>query len=225
MFKTSLQEPSRPAPEFKPYLQSPLHSFDLASKVRPQDGTHGAWMNEVPLLGYILIRGNAADGAFSTAVNSVLGVLPPTRPTSLVCASQGVLIWQSPDEWLFVCARTQLRHFMASLETATGHLFAQVMDNSGGLTQVYLAGAKHIDVLRHVGVYDFSAITEGRAVGTVCAKANILVYRVDSNGVFVIFRRSFADYLWLLLNKAARPYGLGIVELRQRADHPVLSLL
>ena len=210
---------------YKPYLQSPLQAFGLPAKARPQNDSCGVWMNEVPLLGYIQIRGNAADAGFRAALHEVLGVEAPVKPSTFVATAHGVLLWQSPDEWLLVCARQNLSACFSRLETALAPLHAQVVDNSGGLTQVYLSGAKHLELLHHVGIYDFSLVTPGRAVSTVCSKANIVVYRLDAGGVFVIFRRSFADYVWPLLCQAARPYGLGIAVLKPDAAHPVLRLL
>lgn len=210
---------------YKPYLQSPLHAFNLPAKARPQNDSCGVWMNEVPLLGYILIRGDAADAAFRVAIHEVLGAALPVKPSTFFSTPQGILLWQSPDEWLLVCARQNLSTCISRLETALASLHAQVVDNSGGLTQVYLSGSKHLELLHHVGIYDFALVTPGRAVSTVCSKANIVVYRTDAHGVFVIFRRSFADYVWPLLKQAARPYGLGISALQPDAAHPVLRLL
>jgi sarcosine oxidase, subunit gamma len=212
-------------PVFQPYAQSPLHSFGLSSRARPQDGSRGVWMNEIVLLGYIVVRGNAQDPAFIEAVRDVIGIELPVVPCSFAPFPQGIAIWQTPDEWLLVCARPARDAYRAELESALKNLHAQVVDNSGGLTQVYLSGANHVEVLRHVGVYDFESLATGTAVSTVCGKAAITVYRHDAHGVFVIFRRSFSDYVWPLLVKAARPYGLGISELAFLASHPVLRLL
>lgn len=210
---------------FQPYARSPLHSFGLSSRARPQDGSCGVWMNEMALLGYIVVRGNAQDPAFIEAVRDVIGIELPTAPGTFAPFPHGIAIWQTPDEWLLVCARPARGAYLAELETALKNLHAQVVDNSGGLTQVYLSGANHVEVLRHVGVYDFETLASGHAVSTVCGKAGITVYRHDAHGVFVIFRRSFSDYVWPLLVKAARPYGLGISELAFFASHPVLRLL
>jgi sarcosine oxidase subunit gamma len=210
---------------FQPYAQSPLHSFGLSSQARPQDDSRGVWMNEMALLGYIVVRGNAQDRAFIEAVRDVIGIELPTVPCTFVPFPQGIAIWQTPDEWLLVCAGPARGTYLSELETALKHLHAQVADNSGGLTQVYLSGANHVEVLRHVGVYDFESLASGHAVSTVCGKAAITVYRHDARSVFVIFRRSFSDYVWQLLVKAARPYGLGISELAFLASHPVLRLI
>jgi sarcosine oxidase subunit gamma len=209
---------------FKPYAQSPLHAFGLAALARPQEPGCGVWMNEAPLLGYIILRGDSRDQDFSAAAGAVLGIGLPAAGRFAACA-HGVVLWQGPDEWLLVCARAKRAALQKQLETALGAVHAQVADNSGGLTQVYLSGTSHVELLRHVGVYDFESIVPGRVVGTVLGKTAILVYRHDEEGLFVVFRRSFADYVWRMLEKAARPYGLGICELAVRPVHPVLRLL
>jgi sarcosine oxidase subunit gamma len=211
-------------PAFAPFARSPLHPFGLAAQARQQDQGCGVWLNELPLLGYIILRGDPRDPEFSAAAGAVLGIELPAAGRMTPFA-EGVALWQAPDEWLLVCAganRAACRH---ALEAALGTVHAQVADNSGGLTQVYLSGASHVDLLRHVGVYDFESIEPGRVVGTVLGKSNIIVCRHDDDGLFVIFRRSFADYVWRMLGKAARPYGLGICALAAHPAHPVLRLL
>lgn len=210
---------------FAPYTQSPLHAFGLPAKARPQDDSCGVWMNEMPLLGYIIVRGDANDAAFNSAIQSVLGITLPAAPGSFVPFPQGVALWQTPDEWLLLCAGPARAAYLGELEEALSALHAQVVDNSGGLTTVYLSGANQVELLRHVSVYDFETLTSGRVVSTVCSRANIVAFRHDGHGIFVIFRRSFSDYLWRLLEKAARPYGLGIGALVFRASHPVLRLI
>lgn len=210
---------------FRPYAQSPLHAFGLAAQARAQDDSRGVWMNELPLLGYIVVRGDAQDPEFVSAIRDVLDIALPTVPSTFAPFQHGIAVWQTPDEWLLVCARPAHATYIGELEAALGKLHAQVVDNSGGLTTVYVSGAHHVALLRHVGVYDFESLDAGRAVGTICQKANIVALRHDSHGIFVIFRRSFADYLWLLLTKAARPYGLGIGTLTARPSHPILRLL
>ena len=210
---------------FQPYARSPLHAFGLAAQARDQDDSCGVWMNELPLLGYIVVRGDAQDPTFNQAILDVIGIALPTAPSTFVPFQQGIAVWQTPDEWLLVCTRPSSGAYFTELEAALSSLHAQVVDNSGGLTTVYLSGDKHVDLLRHISVYDIESVTSGRAVGTVCHKANIVAVRHDNHGIFVIFRRSFADYLWLLMTKAARPYRLGISALSSRPSHPFLRLL
>jgi sarcosine oxidase subunit gamma len=231
MAKTNLQLAEFAEPQarnkiaFAPTALSALHGFGLAARARRQDDSCGVWINEMPLLGYVIVRGDARDPAFVRAVKDTLGIALPAVPSTFVPFAQGLALWQAPDEWLLVCARTARQACIAGLEAALQGVHAQVADNSGGLGMLCLGGAHQVTLLRHVGVYDFESLTAGRVVGTVCAKAAFTVFRHDEQGIFVIFRRSFADYVWRLLSKAARPYGLGIAMTEPSASHPVLRLL
>lgn len=211
----------RPATDirFKPTARSPLHAYGLGKQAQTQDDSCGVWMNEMPLLGYIVVRGNAY------AIKETSGINLPTAPHTFTTMEHGVAIWQSPDEWLIVCEHDMRETVIRNFEQSFSTLHAQVVDNSGGLTMVYISGKNHTTLLRHVGSYDFDSITNGQAVGTFCQKVNIVALRHDDHGMFVIFRRSFADYFWLLLTKAARPYRLGICSLKAMAGHPLLGLI
>jgi sarcosine oxidase subunit gamma len=224
-FADVVEPQARAKVAFAPYAQSPLHDFGLPAKARRPDGSCGVWMNELALLGYVIVRGDAHDPAFIRAVRSVLGIALPTVPGTVAPFTNGVVLWQAPDEWLLVCARSVRHTCIAGLEAALSDMHAQVVDNSGGLTMVYLTGAQQVTLLRHVGVYDFEALKPGRLASTVCGKATLTVFRHDEQGIFLIFRRSFADYVWRLLSKAARPYGLGIAALEQGTAHPILRLV
>jgi sarcosine oxidase subunit gamma len=84
-----------------------------------------------------------------------------------------------------------------------------VADNSGGYTQVILSGRNALDVLQHTTVYDFEALEPGRVVGTTFGKSSVYAHRAGE-GFCLVMRRSFADYIWRYLVRAAAPYGLGI---------------
>jgi sarcosine oxidase subunit gamma len=206
------------------YAQSPLHHFKLAKQAHQQDGSCGVWMNELPLLRYIVLRGDIHDPIFTQTIKDTLEISLPT-PHTFTSFEQGIVLWQSPDEWLLVCKRTAHKPCFNNLENALNTVHAQVVDNSGGLTMVYVSGKNHIELLHHVGSYDFDSVKEGQAISTICSKVNIVALRHDDDGIFIIFRRSFADYFWRLLTKSARPYGLGISELKSPESHPVLKLL
>lgn len=198
---------------FQPYMQSPLHAFDLPSRAVAQDDRHGVWTNELPLRGYLTLRGQGSDAAFRDAVANVLGQPLPTQPSSYSHGPSGTLLWISPDEWLLSGERSTVKSLIPALESALKGQHVQVVDNSGGYTQVYLTGRHAVTLLRHLGVYDFEQVTVGRAVSTMLTKANVTVYRLEEGGLHLVFRRSFADYVWRLIERAAIPYGLGICSL------------
>jgi sarcosine oxidase, subunit gamma len=198
--------------EFSPVMQSPLHPFGLAAKQEKMNDSKGVWASEIPLLGYISLRGNSQNAAFLNAVNSTLNVELPTQPCSMVYTAWGSILWLSPDEWLITCKRDQRASLQQSLEAALTGIHSQVVDNSGGYTTVLLKGKNASDVLHHCTVYDLNMLQAGKIVGTTFGKLSLYLHQQD-DGYSLVFRRSFADYIWRYLERSALPYGFGIAQL------------
>ncbi|NRF72294.1 sarcosine oxidase subunit gamma [Aquincola sp. S2] len=207
------------------FLQSPLQGFDWQSLARAPGAADGVLACELAHLGYVIVRGRADDADFLERVGSVLGSPLPTGPTSFARWSHGAALWLSPDEWMLVCPRAARDGWVGSLNAALAGVFAQVVDVSGGFTTLRLAGKDHVRLLRHLGPYDFERLQIGRCVGTVFSKATVSVVRADAAGVLLVFRRSFADYVWRLVERAARPYGLCVVTPQHCADPLFAPLL
>jgi sarcosine oxidase subunit gamma len=197
---------------FSPVMQSPLHHFNLKTKQKPIDTSKGVWANEIPLLGYISLRGNAQNAQLIKDAKKALGVALPILPCSLISTSWGCIYWLSPDEWLIVSARELRAELQQKLEAALVGNHSQVIDNSGGFTTVFLQGKNASDVLHHCTVYDLNALTIGKVVGTTFGKTSVFLH-LHENGYNLIFRRSFADYIWRYLERSALPYGFGIANL------------
>lgn len=196
----------------EPILQSPLHSFGLADQARPADASCGVWANEVPLQGYISLRGNPVDAAFQDAAQGVLGVRLPAKACSFTRSGAVKLLWLSPDEWMIVCPRARLAPLLRDLTKALAGVKSQFVDNSGGFTQIIVQGRSASDVISHASVYDVHRLGEGRVVGTTFGKSSVYMYR-EGDGYCLVLRRSFADYIWRFLVRAAEPYGFGVVRL------------
>jgi sarcosine oxidase, subunit gamma len=195
--------------QFSPVMQSPLHHFDLAAKQEAMNEGKGVWANEIALMGYICLRGDCNNVAFTKAVKKALGESLPTLPCSLINTPWGGIYWLSPDEWLIVCAGEMRAELQKKLEVALVNIHSQVVDNSGGFTSVLLQGKNAQDALNHCTVYDLHALTAGKIVGSTFGKASVFLHRQD-DGYKLIFRRSFADYIWRYLTRAAAPYGFGV---------------
>ena len=198
--------------QFSPVMQSPLHPFGLQAKQEKMHDDKGVWANEIPRLGYISLRGNAQNTAFVNAVNVALSISLPTTPCSMVEVAWGSVLWLSPDEWLIICKRELRANLQQLLETALVGIHSQVVDNSGGFTKVLLKGKNADDVLHHCTVYDLSALAASKVVGTTFGKTSLFLHKQD-NGYSLVFRRSFADYIWRYLERSALPYGFGIAQL------------
>jgi sarcosine oxidase, subunit gamma len=216
MSRSSLDTP------LKAFLQSPLHALDLPAKARAPSAADGVLACEFAHLGHVLLRGRADDVDFMRRVQEVVGAPLPTRPMSWQRVDGGAALWQSPDEWMLVCPRSSRDALVASLTAALAEVFAQVVDVTGGFTTLRLGGREHLRLLRHLGPYDFERLPVGKVVGTVMSKAGVTVLRTDDAGVLLIVRRSFADHVWRLVERNARPYGLCIVAPPRCAD-PVFA--
>lgn len=205
-------------------LESPLHAFGLDAQAVLPSALNRVVFSELPHLGYIALRGKADDSAFMQGVASVLGHSVPLQPRQVLQTAQGAVLWLSPDEWLLVCPRSQRDALLAALTAALDGLFAQVVDNSGGFTTLRLAGPEHLTLLRQLGPYDFEGQAIGTLASTVMSKTSVTVVRTDAAGVLLVFRRSFADYLWRLIERTAKPYHSCIAAPAAVAD-PVFTPL
>ena len=203
--------------QFNPVMQSPLHHFGLVAKQETANNTKGVWANEIPLLGYISLRGHAQNAAFTKATKQVLAVALPTRPCSMTTAPWGSILWLAPDEWLLICERAQRPTLQQALENELVGIHSQVVDNSGGFTSVLLQGKNASDVLHHCTVYDLNVLETGKVVGSTFGKTSLFLHKQD-DGYKLIFRRSFADYIWRYLERSALPYGFGIAVLETQKD-------
>ena len=195
--------------QLSPVAQSPLQPFNLSAKQEKMTDAKGVWAHEMPLLGYISLRGNAQNNEFLAAIKKATGMDLPTAACSLSAASTITILNLSPDVWMLVCPceqRATLQHVLASALTG---IHSQVLDNSGGYSSVWLQGKQSVDALQHCTVYNLHALTPNKVVGTTFGKASVIIYRLE-NGFCLVLRRSFADYIWRYLTRAAAPYGFGI---------------
>ena len=203
----------------EPLMQSPLHSFGLAAQAKPIDDEQGRVGQRDP-------APRLRRASVGTRVSPHLLTPPPacsvprlpTQPCTLAMSAAAKMLWLSPDEWMIVCDRARdSPRFSRDLNQALAGIRSQVADNSGGYTQVLLQGANARDLLAHTSVYDIAALGEGRVVGTTFGKSSLYVHR-QGDGYCLLLRRSFADYIWRYLVRAAEPYGFGVAALDSRRD-------
>jgi sarcosine oxidase subunit gamma len=196
----------------EPVLQSPLHAFGLAAQARPANESCGVWANEVQLQGYISLRGRLAATAFQDGAASALGTRLPAEPCTFTRSGAVKAFWISPDEWMIAGPRARIVPLLRGLGKALGGTRSQVVDNSGGYTEIIVRGRNAADVISHASVYDLHRLGAGRVVGTTFGRSAVYMYR-ERDGVSLLVRRSFADYVWRFLVRAAEPYGFGVVRL------------
>ena len=193
--------------------ESPLARFNLAARATHPPGIAGVIARERPFLGHLNVRGNAEDPRFVGAVSDVLGDGLPIVSNTVTDVQGITMYWLGPDEWLIVTPGERRAGIEAELRKVLAGLRVAVTDVSGGQTLLQLHGARVRDVLAKGCPIDLHprAFSIGQCAQSHLAKAPILIGQIENQPYFeLIFRRSFADYLWTWLESAAAEYGLEV---------------
>ena len=202
--------------------QSPLAHLGLEARARAdgedaEKALAGVVMGERPFLGIVNLRGNPRSRNFTQAFQEAMGFALPTKPLTSAAHGQVGALWVAPDEWLIV-APGDGPGVEATLRQAFEGQHVSVADVSDNYTVVRVSGPKARDLLAKGCPVDLHAKAwpAGQVGGTILAKSNIVLHRADDDGEnaeprFDLYvRRSFAEYLWLWLEDAAREYGLRV---------------
>ncbi len=194
-----------------PVFRPALADFVPEPTGRAASAEVGVRVAEYANLGCLVLRGRADDAAFMGGARDVLALDLPTRPSTLAASDRCTALWISPDEWWVLVPRAARDRVVSELTGSLAGVDSQLVDNSGSLTCLRLAGPQHVMVLRHLCVYDVESIAIGRCVSTVVPKAGWTIVRTDDEGVTLVFRRSFADWIWRLVERSAAPYGISVL--------------
>jgi sarcosine oxidase subunit gamma len=189
--------------------QTPMqHVADAIKTRRPTAAKTSVTLAEMELTGLLVLRANASRDALSEALNKVAGIaLPETLKSTeagAYCAR-----WMTPDEWLLSCPNIETFDIEKSLRAAVdGHL--AIVNNTGGYSVMQLSGSDARNVLKKSTVYDVSPenLQPGKVVNTTLAKAQVTLRALPDNAFEIVVRRSFADYVWLWLQRAGREYNM-----------------
>ena len=193
--------------------ESPLVRFGLPARAVHATGGAGVIAREHPLLGHINLRGDPHDPRFAGAVGGALGDALPMVANTLTDVHGITIYWLGPDEWLIVTPDERREATLRELRQALAKLHAAITDVSGGQTALHLHGRHVRDVLAKGCPIDLHprAFGIGQCAQSHLGKAPILIGQIEDQPYFeLIFRRSFADYLWTWLEPAAAEYGLEV---------------
>lgn len=202
-------------------LESPLAAALTERREARSRSEAGVILVEHTFRGFLNLRGNPEDGAFSSAAKNVLGFELPTEPNTLVATAQPsltgvVACWLGPDEWLLMTPPDVQTELMAELQQATARLHLAVTDVTGGYTIICLDGPLVRDLLAKGCTMDLHprSFGPGQCAQTNVGKTGVLlipeINGVDHQNFEVIVRRSFADYLFNWIEHEAAEYGLHI---------------
>jgi sarcosine oxidase subunit gamma len=121
------------------------------------------------------------------------------------------VVWAGPDDWFVIGPKGQADAIIERLRTALAGLHHAVTDVSSGYTVLHLGGAAVRDVLAQGCPLDLhpSVFKAGMAAGSHFFKASVWLWQTDDAATFeVLVRRSFMNYVWLMLERCTQECGL-----------------
>ena len=99
-----------------------------------------------------------------------------------------------PDDWLVIADDTESAGLEYRLQTALAEHHAAVVDVSGNRVRYRLDGPDAATMLAHGCSIDLEHLPVGSCIGTLLARAQIILLKRD-NGFELLPRRSFAAYI------------------------------
>lgn len=182
-----------------------LH-FESALAHRSAPDNTSISMREISERGMIDLRGSNTDKKFMAAAKTALGVELPKAPRTSATFGDVQVLWLSTDQWLVLTGRARVTALLADLRKALGIIHSLAVDVSDMRAIIRLEGAGVRETLMKGSTLDL--ISEAYAPGTVrrmrFAEIAALLHVVEQNMIDIYVFRSYADYAWEFLVKAAR---------------------
>jgi sarcosine oxidase subunit gamma len=183
----------------EPVFESPLAHRSAADNA-------SIALHEISTRGMIDLRGLTSDRKFMAAAKQVLGVDLPKAPRTSTTWGDVKALWLSPDQWLILCARDKAPALQAELSKALEGIHSLAVDVSNmrcvirlegeGVRETMMKGCS-LDLIS--GEYPPGAVRRVRF-----AEIAALLHVVEDNVIDLYVFRSYADYTWDFLLKAAR---------------------
>ena len=166
----------------------------------------GVIVTEMTTLGFLVVRAKSEQWA---GIETALDCNLPVVPLSSLVHGELCIRWMSPTEWLVTLPAESLIDLEIKLREKGGGQIA-VVDNSGGFVCIHLYGPAAELVIRKSTSYDIhsSNFPLNKVVSTTFAQSQAFLRRIGDLRFELIFRRSFADYIWRWLLDASMEYGL-----------------
>jgi sarcosine oxidase, subunit gamma len=163
-------------------------------------------LREIGERGMIDLRGLAGDKKFMAAAKSVLEVDLPKQPRTSASWGDIRVFWLSPDQWLITCPRARAQELTDALtaELAGVHSLAVNVSDMRAIIRLEGEGVREVVMkgtsidLTH-GDYPAGAVRRMRF-----AEIAALLHVVEENIIDIYVFRSYAQYTWDFLRKAAR---------------------
>ena len=175
--------------------------------LQAEDGAFG--LAERPLLAKLILRVDPETGG--AAVEKALGIALPAA-SKIATSGDVSLLWLGPDEWMVVGAPEAEADLAGRLEDALSGTPHQVARVSDYYTTIAISGTGARQALSKLTTLDLhpTAFKPGEVRGSNFAKAvAVLALPEGETETFELhIRASMADYLWCLLTRSGREFGI-----------------
>jgi len=167
---------------------------------------NGIYIEELPFIEKINLRGDAKDRDFMSNAGSVLDILIPTEPNTKIQNKDLQVIWLSPNEWLLSFLNDN--NFLRILEELNNKLNPEktsITDISENKTVIRIEGNHTTELLRKFIVLDIdNALNSNlRVAQTIFVKIPVLIIRnhhdQEKQSFDIHVNRSHSNYLRELL--------------------------
>jgi len=167
---------------------------------------NGITIEELPFVGKINLRGNTKDRDFLSNAGSVLDVLIPTEPNTIITNTELQIIWLSPNEWLLSFLKNEnFIKIFNELNIKLNPEKTSITDISENKTIIRVEGDKTTELLRKFMVLNIDEALENnlKVAQTIFVKIPILIIRNHLNqekqSFDIHINRSHTTYLRNLL--------------------------
>nr|WP_306266820.1 sarcosine oxidase subunit gamma family protein [Pararhizobium sp. IMCC3301] len=196
--------------------REPLERISVLSHRLPVFGDDGLSMQEAAHLGKLILRVDATIGKeLFTQLSK--GARLPTEPCSTAFYGNGAIsiLWLGPDEWMLVTEKDAESRVKAQLSKAlTGQHF-QLSNVTDYYSCIDISGCQTREILMNLTTLDMHArgFAAGQVKGSNFGHANAHVWQLHTDTgapetFRLIIRASMADYLWCLITRSARLFGM-----------------
>lgn len=182
----------------------------------PLNGDDGLIMREASHLGKLVLR-LAGTEAETLEVDALEGADLPTRPCHSSVSGTGTVsvLWLGPDEWMIVSQAGTEQALQTRLHSELSGRHIQLSNVTDYYTCIDIAGYQNREILMNLSTLDMHKRTfsAGQIKGSIFGHANAYVWQLHTDpGASEIFRlivrSSMADYLWCLISRSARLFGM-----------------
>jgi len=165
----------------------------------------GAALSALPPESRFSFRGGA-DAA--GAAGEAFGVALPMTPERASVQEGRAALWLGPDEWLLLAPASAGAEIAAAIARSLGERLHALVDIGHRDAAIGVAGPDAPAVLNSACPLDLdlSVFPAGRCTRTVFAKAGMVLWRPEAAAFRLEVARSFAPYVWRMLEEAGREY-------------------